>query len=247
LKIWRTSLACAVLAAAFGCQQTAPAPVAPSAPAKEDPAPTAVLDRLYRDYVARQDQRDVAFLVEMDQKLRNLSFERQSRYLKPEYESLGLSPALFDSDFFYYSGKLLAEAHRIDPNSPDRRYTLWSIVESDTTAVVNSPAFAESYVQEFPSGPFITQAYFALAGFYDDLFKVIKLEETGDRIDYKYDCFQPYIKSAPLAEQARAAQEAGIRYYQKLQQLRPDDESIVANLARLREGKDYHSWSSCPD
>ena len=56
-----------------------------------------------------------------------------------------------------------------------------------------SPDAAEAYVNEFPQGPFIVEVHLILAGFYDDLYKVLTLEEDGRRIAYKYDCYKAYL------------------------------------------------------
>ena len=50
-----------------------------------------------------------------------------NKYFKKEYELIGLSIGHY-SDAIEYSGKLLYDAHKIDPNSPYRRYTLFSMV-----------------------------------------------------------------------------------------------------------------------
>ena len=216
------------------------------------------VERIHRDYSSQQGKPDVGRLVLLDQELRDLIpyYQWQGRpwasasSFKPEHESIGVSPALFEPDFLTYSGKLLVEAHAVDPNSPFRSYTLYSTVfgtEGETSNGVPSPEAAEAYAREFPAGPFIIYAYAALAHFYDDLYKAIRLEETGERIDYKYDCFKAYVKAEPLPEQRSAAQESGIRYYEQLLRLLPQNEYETKYLADLRAGNNPRRWFFCGD
>lgn len=216
----------------------------------------AELNRIYREYTTQRENPNVADLVRLNQQLRALfphnSWESrppvEAEYYKSEYESLGISQALFDSDFLTYSGKLLREAHALNPNSPYRSYTLYSTVfEHGEEDSVPSPEAAQAYVREFPSGPFIVHAYAALAYFYDDLYKVIQLEEAGARVNYKYDCYQAYISSAPLEEQRLTVQQAGIRNYERLLERLHGNKSEEQDLRELREGNNLYRWFYCAD
>jgi hypothetical protein len=216
----------------------------------------AVLEQIYGEYFSDRDRPDVARLVRLDQQLRELFphyfWERrppvEAKYYKHEYESIGVSQALFDSDFLEYSGKLLREAHTLDPHSTYRSYTLYStIFEQGEKNSVPSPDAAQAYVREYPSGPFIVHVYVALAHFYDDLYKVIKLEEAGQRIDYKYDCYKAYLSAEPLAEQRLAAQDAGIRNYERLLDLLRENDDEARYLAELRSGDNLWRWFYCGD
>lgn len=76
--------------------------------------------------------------------------------------------------FLAIRGKLLREAHRLDPKAY-RSYTLYSTVfsaEGEAGDEIPSPTAAEAYLKEFPSGPFVVQTHLALAHFYADLFTV---------------------------------------------------------------------------
>ena len=79
-----------------------------------------------------------------------------------------------------------------------------------------TPDAAKAYANEFPQGPFIVEVHLILAGFYDDLYKVITLEEDGRRTDYKYDCYKTYLTVKPLPEQRQIARESAIRHYERL-------------------------------
>ena len=213
------------------------------------------LDRIHREYSAATQ--DVARLVLLDQELRELIpyyawKERPwlpATYLRPDYDNIGIFPGLFERDVLTYSGKLLAEAHAHNPNSPFRNYTLYSTIfgkAGETSNGVPSPDAAEAYVREFPQGPFIVDVHLVVAHFYDDLFKVITLEEAGQRIGYKFDCYDTYLKAQPLAEQRQRARESAIRHYERLVDLLPRNADQARYLADLRQERS-HGWFYCGD
>ena len=200
---------------------------------------------------------DTARLVLLDRELRELipHYSWQERpwlratYLKVGYESIGVHAGLFERDFLIYSGELLAEAHSNDPNSPFRSHTLYSTIfgrEGRCSTDMPSPDAAEAYVNEFPQGPFIVEVHLILAGFYDDLYKVLTLEEDGRRIAYKYDCYKAYLTVEPLPEQRRIARESAIRHYERLVELLPLYADFQRYLVDLREDR-THGWFNCGD
>jgi hypothetical protein len=83
-------------------------------------------------------QKDIGELVRLDGELRHLLHDpwREShttfdaKYFRPEYADLGISVGHY-SDALEYSGQLLAEAYHLNPQSPYRRYTLYSAVVGD--------------------------------------------------------------------------------------------------------------------
>ena len=220
-------------------------------------ATSATLAKLYKEYLALKPAPTVSGLVRLDRQLRDLMPRYTwggwrsigAAYLEPRYEDLGVADGMFDRDHLTYSGKLLAEAHALNPRSPLRSHTLYSTIfspDGESSNNVPSRDRAEEYVREFPTGPFVVEALTILAYVYDDLFKVIKLEETAGRVGYKYDCFAPYLTSQPLADQRRAAQEAGVRAYERLIALRPEISAIKEALSALRNGT-TRAWHSCAD
>ena len=228
--------------------------LAPEGLAAQDAIATA-LDRIHREYSS--GPMDTARLVLLDRELRELipHYSWQERpwlratYLKVGYESIGVHPGLFERDFLIYSGELLAEAHSNDPNSPFRSHTLYSTIfgrEGRRSTDMPSPDAAEAYVNEFPQGPFIVEVHLILAGFYDDLYKVLTLEEDGRRIAYKYDCYKAYLTVEPLPEQRRIARESAIRHYERLVELLPLYADFKRYLVDLREDR-THGWFNCGD
>ena len=101
-------------------------------------------------------------------------------------------------------------------------------------------------MNEFPQGPFIVEVHLILAGFYDDLYKVLTLEEAGRRIAYKYDCYKAYLTVEPLPEQRRIARESAIRHYERLVELLPLYADFKRYLVDLREDR-THGWFNCGD
>src|SRR5687767_199233 len=88
--------------------------------------------RIYEEYRTNRGSLTVERLVMLDQELRRLlppggSFASASD-LRAGYEDIGLEPTLFEPDIVIYTGRLLAEAHKRDPISPYRRYTLYATV-----------------------------------------------------------------------------------------------------------------------
>jgi hypothetical protein len=214
--------------------------------------------RILTDYRAAKARSDVGTLVLLDQELRTRLPWRSVRPrqavassgFKKEYAEVGIAPLMFDASFLGYSGKLLREAHAINPRSPLRGYTAYSTIfdaDGETGNGIPIPSAGNQYLAEFPDGPFVLEAHWVMAGFYDDLFKVIRDEESGKRVSYKYDCFKAHLTARPLREQRQAAQSAGIRLYTRLVELMPAAEPFTRGLKELTDGT-TNSWKSgCAD
>jgi hypothetical protein len=225
--------------------------VFPSSVVAQDPIADE-LGRIYSQYQAIQQNPDVATLVMLDKRLRDLLFRDDgyvdSKYLRPEYESMGLEPTLFEPDILSYSGRLLLQAHRLNPMSEHRRSTLYSTVfpgGNDHGNDAPSPRAAETYLRAFPDGPFAPHVTRTLAYFYDDLYKVIRFELAGERIDYKYSCYQRFLSNRPR-EQLTVAQQSAILYYRKAIALLPGDRYLPDRLREMEKGPD-NGWHYCAD
>ncbi len=105
-------------------------------------------------------------------------------------------------------------------------------------------------MREFPQGPFIVDVHLVAAHFYDDVYKLITLEEVGARavqqMRYKFDCYDTYLTAQPLAEQRQRARESAIRHYERLVDLLPRNAYQALYLADLRQEKS-HGWFYCGD
>ncbi len=211
------------------------------------------LERIYKEYSSSRGQPGVGRLVLLDQELRRLlpswSWEgapAASKNYRPEYKTIGVTPALFEPSLLSYSGKLLLEAHKRDPKI-QRSYTLYSTVFGNKEeAGMPSVTAARAYLQEFPSGPFAFQAHVAIANFYSDLFQVFQEEEAGVPRDYKYDCYQQYIVKGPLLSQRTNAQAQAIEHYLAATRLMPTVNELAEWLAEMRTGK-INGWHYCGD
>jgi hypothetical protein len=211
------------------------------------------LERIYKEYSSSRGQLNVSRLVLLDQELRRLlplwTWEGPpalSKNYRSEYETIGVTPMLFEPDSLAYSGKLLLEAHKRDPKIR-RSYTLYSTVfGEEEEGGMPSPQAAKAYLQEFPSGPFAFRAHLALANFYSDLFQVIREEEAGVARDYKYDCYQKYIVKGPLVPQRTDTQAQAVEHYLAVTRLMPKVKELAEWLAEMRTGK-INGWHYCAD
>ena len=153
------------------------------------------------------------------------------------------------SESLHYSGKLLALAHRVDPNSRFRAYTLYSNTGGDGGSsglgeMPNLPT-ALRYVREFPNGPFVEETYTLLGNFYSDLFLLIK-ELGRHQGGYKYECFAKYVDKSDLDSQLRKAQELSVGYYSKALVVNPKNKDVRDWLVGMKEGSPI-GWHFCGD
>ena len=63
--------------------------------------------------------------------------------------------------------------------------------------------------------------------------------------DYKYDCYQKYLKG-PLAPQRTDAQAQAVEHYLAVNRLMPKVKELAAWLAEMRTGK-INGWHYCGD
>jgi len=218
------------------------------------------LDRVLNEYRRLPQTPEVRRLVELDreldgiaEKIRRAHGRDSARFWRKEYEEIGLYVGHY-SEAIGYSGKLLVEAHRRHPDSPDRKYTLFTTVVGESTAhglgVMPNIDQADGYLREFPDGPYTEDVYAILGYFYDDLFKVLKgLRENDGEKDYKYDCFAPYITKEPYDGQMRNARSAAVRDLEKAIGMNPRSErnDYRREVLKSVESGDSHQWHWCAD
>lgn len=212
------------------------------------------LHRIYQNYLSMAQSPDISSLVSLDHDLRqmfNCSWDILKRAtdsggFHEEYRAIGISIGHY-SDVIGYSGKLLLEAHKLDPVSSFRNYTLYSFANCDAEdcSMPNIDS-ARLYVKQFPNGPYIYEVYSTLGRFYDDLYKEIKRVKANEGYDYKYDCYGPYVTAEPLKNQLARAQKRGIYYYGKAIQRHPKDNVMRGNLIDLQNGT-TSGWFFCSD
>jgi len=219
------------------------------------------LDDIHREYLRGPD---VAGLVVLHGKIRELIDEPWKRDRKsidlpnpnPLWRAIGVERGQF-SESLVYSGKLLVEAHRKNPRSYLREFTLFAEVmgERPSHGMGEMPNLNATlqYLKEFPEGPFARDTEIMLGDFYRDLFKVLANRKHVS--GYKYDCFRKYIWNTDLAAQAERARNLSVSYYARALASSPpgwqETTRISQNHSAMKEGKleriDGLGWSFCAD
>ena len=207
------------------------------------------LRRAHEQYVDARADRDAARLATIDGDLRAvLAIRPYVRFgvFREGYEVLGLQRMVFEGELLAYDGKVLREAHAIEPDSSARPFTLFSTVFPKGEAYVDVPdvAAARTYLREFPEGPFAGDVHLVLAHFYDDLYKAIRAGES--LVDYKRACFGRFVTAAPVETQLAAARRAGLAHYRRGVALRPRDERARQAMLALDTGT-TNGWHFCAD
>jgi hypothetical protein len=213
------------------------------------------LRRIYSDYLAAVSARDIGRLVILDQELRFRAHEpwEQSRtllsakYFKQEYRQCGLEIGHY-SDALQYSGKLLVEAHRLNPHSSYRQYTFYSTICRDDECQGGLPDIdsAYAYLREFPEGPFVFHTTRLLARFHSDLYQALR-----DRLENKikqevFEFFSPFMSTKASESELLSVQQKGLTYYKQAMELRPADKVLAAEAEDLQEGI-CAGWFLLPD
>lgn len=213
------------------------------------------LKRLAVQYENAQKNKSVQSLFCLDSMLcafvdsarKILPYGGHVKYWKDEYTRLGLSIGHY-SDEFQYSGRFLFEAHKLDPHSPYRPYTLYSeivgIDDSDGLGRFPSIDVAFEYIKEFPRGPRASDVLMIIGDFYKDLF--MALRDGKEKADYHYDCLKDYIDSTSISEQRVRAQNNSIYYYEQALNLKPDNAGLKGLIQEVKDGT-VSGWSTCSD
>jgi len=139
----------------------------------------------FADFDAAPAPTPLEVLVSLDGRIRDLLRTRPSyrpcardRELiyDPHWQRMGVRTDYWDD--LAYSGQMLVEAHRGNPQSSLRPYTLFATVFGETPAhglgVMPDISAAYAYESEFPAGPFVRDVYRTIAGFHKDLFMVLR-------------------------------------------------------------------------
>jgi hypothetical protein len=133
-----------------------------------------------------------------------------------KYGALGIYVGHYSDRLEFYE-KLLADAHKLDPHSRYRAYTLYTqILGKDLGAELGAMpdvAQAKAYLQEFPDGPYASDVYGMLGGFYHDLYMSLSLGEST--LGESYSCYAEYVAKHPSEANAERARRQGIMYFKK--------------------------------
>ncbi len=223
----------------------------------------AQLNAVYREYLKKPD---VARLVALDGEIRILIHEPWKRaeqnfsgaLFQPGWDEIGIDVGHY-SDALEYSGKLLVEAHRRNPTSEYRKFTLFAAVMGARPAhglgEMPDVGAALQYLKEFPQGPFAREVDIILGDFYCDLFKVVIGIQGKKDLDYKLDCFRKYVKTTDLDTQAARARRLSISYYAQALATAPagwKETTDVQHRHSVMEGSNLKlmeelGWSFCAD
>lgn len=215
------------------------------------------LERIFQDYQALEKPKDIQRLVELDAELKKLEREVQDKGIMPEFfkkkhKLIGVEGD-HQSDQMVYSGKLLVEAHKINPNSPYREQTFFSTVENKSKyglGEMPSVSQAKKYLLEFPEGIFAGEVNLILGSFYDDKAKVLRdLSDPKYAKDYKYDCFKEYLSKDSYQTQLVKARRSAIFHLSKAIPQTTDlakKKRIREELVEVKNGTS-NGWYWCAD
>ena len=253
-------VAAAALALSLGAQAPVRSPGTRGAAAAGQPDTEASLRRILAEYQRPGQSRSIEALVRLDREIRTaMQAFREARYeagssdatrIRGDFSEIGVNGNAFDPDLIEYSGRLLADAHALNPVSPWRSSTFYATTFTtmpDTADPLTLKA-VRAYQREFPRGPFAPDVTLTLAHFYDDLYKMVRdsMKGAGQMVDYKIGCIVPYFTRAPLRDQMRAARDSAIRYYDRAVAMRPGDRLAREASTEFRKG-DADLWWFCPD
>ncbi len=224
----------------------------------ETPGYEARLEQMLREYQQIQAAPDVGQLVWLDEKVRDLIEDMQHKNGQSvkwgsKYEVIGVGQG---DGLLFYSGKLLVEAHRLDPNSPYRERTLCSkIIDHAGWGAMPDLKTINVYLKEFPKGYCARDAQRNLATFYSDLYQVlVELQDQKYEKDYKYECFAPYINKQSYTQQAQHAKRLSISHFKLAlasKKLRRtvywSDEDMREEINGLMSGEGPDGWFWCAD
>lgn len=199
------------------------------------------LDQLYAEYEATIANPTVKKYVELDRKLRAfiseelrkfdglVKIEKPEDYYKYDNErtrALGIETSKYAggtySQALVYSEKFLVQAHKMNPDSKYRVYTLFSQILGVRSyhglGEMPNIKVAYQYAKAFPNGPFIADVYRIIASFHMDLFGVVRRLSEGKEKDFLYDCYKPYVERRPYEEQMAQNKRIALRYYAKFKE-----------------------------
>lgn len=173
-----------------------------------------------------------------------------------KFQEIGLSIGHY-SDRLEYSKKLMAEAHQLNPHSKYRNYTLYTEIRGKGGAdFFGFPDVdkAQSYLNEFPSGPYATKVNAILAGFYHDLYAALRTIEKEPNLEKRgvtYSCFDDYVAKHPEDAKQERARKLGILYFEKVIAATPlkdvNRPMYLGELDALKHGKTDNVVNVCGD
>lgn len=206
------------------------------------------LEHIYSEYSAlsgKPDEAEKLFLL--DRKISKTvkeivayyPFSFSYAFWDKKYQKIGLYIGHY-SEQLDYSEKLLAVAHKVNPNSPYRKFTLFSAIfpedfGSDANNELPVVEQANLYLTEFPSGPYAGRVHGLLANFYHGLYNAIRYKD-------ELGCFEEYINNHPEKIELKYVQLSGVYHYEKVISSRGKNanrewlESYITHYKNLQNG-----------
>lgn len=214
-------------------------------------------DEIYKPLLAKISSQKHPFTqaeyVELDRKLRQITLHMLSEPMDTTswktLSPLGVKQGHFSLAPFY-DGRWLKKAHHMNPHSIYREITLYSEIE-ESNELKGLPPITQinTYLAEFPEGPFAKQLHILLAYFYNDLEKVLQLAINGD-INYKTECFAPYLPAPLVRDHQGGFLEQAKAHAAKAESLfspYPTPQTWPQLRLQLEKGQLYAPWFWCQD
>jgi hypothetical protein len=222
------------------------------------------IELIYAEYTAlTMKQDDAEKLVFLDRELKKrvvevveyYPFQLSQKFWDKKYEKIGLFVGHY-SDQLDYSGKLMVEAHKVNPNSRYREQAFYAAIFGEMNGSGNwdngQPDIKQlySYLQEFPNSVNAPNVYRNLAYFYHGLYKYLRYKPGPDDDPYKAkeECYKSYVSERPMETQLLDAQKTGGDFYKKLIALTPQGRSrdyYMGELAALEKGENEERDAWC--
>ncbi len=216
------------------------------------------LEDIYSAYRSlKQKPEDSEAIYEMSEEISRLMDEihkvypgdRSQVFWDRKYEVLGMYVGHY-SDRLDYSGKLLVDSYRLNPDSKYGEATLAAAMSGagDMSELSDIPdlKLAETYLKKYPSGKHTSQVYRTLATFYRDLFD--ELLDGDKKSPILLECFNKHLERYPEDRDVETARKKAISYFKRLmaidQSAKTQYQEDLSNLERRIDG---HVRNWCTD
>jgi hypothetical protein len=199
------------------------------------------LERIFQDYQALGQTKDIQRLVELDAELKKLEREVQKKgitpiFFKKKHEQIGVNGDR-NSDQMQYSGKLLFDAHKINPNSEFRSHTFFTTIQQNYWEIPDLKQ-TRKYLLEFPDGPFAAEAHEILGTFYFDLTFLLVQYSKNPNLDkdYRDECFAPYVDKSAFEKQFERSKQKANHHLNLANQIKKDVniKRALSDLKRMK-------------
>lgn len=221
---------------------------------------------------ASSDDLKIKRLVLLDKKLRRYVYYNENRTYVNENGNLmhGVDMIIWDakdselglwlqrnSDRYEYSGQFLHKAHKLNPNSEYREYTLFSTINSKEycwVEKIDNLRHLNAYLKEFPEGVYISEIYRLLGDLlfsmhnitYYDIKDNKKISDRPSRAIFEYMKGENVLSEN---EEVVFYRNESIKYFDKYFTLEENPSRWVLNKYKQLSKDEYQRFGffSCPD